>query len=438
MSLPVVAIVGRPNVGKSTLFNRIVGRREAIVHDQPGVTRDRKYGLADWSGRTFTVVDTGGYLPDSIDKIDQAVLQQIKEAILESDLVVFLVDAKTGLTEFDKELAVLLKKTGRPVLLAVNKVDTETKELHSAEFYALGFGDPITIAAVSGRNTGDFLDKVIASLPPGNHRMLEVDESVISLAIVGRPNVGKSSVVNALLGVDKLIVTDIPGTTRDAIDTKIKYYGQEFLLIDTAGLRKKSRITDAIEFYSTLRSLQSIQRCDVAVVIIDATLGVETQDLKIIAEAIRLNKGVVLTINKWDLIEKDADTARQYEQEIRETLRGNDFLPTVFISALTKQRVYKILELAKSVQAERRKTIRTAELNEFLAAVTRRYAPPSMDQKEVKIKYCTQVKSNPPVIAFFTNAPDSIKANYRAYLEKQFRERFGFFGVPVTLVFRKK
>jgi GTP-binding protein len=238
--------------------------------------------------------------------------------------------------------------------------------------------------------------------------------------------------------VDKLIVTDIPGTTRDAIDTKIKYYGQEFLLIDTAGLRKKSRITDAVEFYSTLRSRESILRCDVAVVIIDATLGVETQDLKIIAEAIRLNKGVVLAINKWDLIEKDADTARQYQQQIREALRGNDFLPTVFISALTKQRVYKVLELAKSVQEERRRTIRTAELNEFLAEVTRRYAPPSMDQKEVKIKYCTQVKSNPPVIAFFTNAPDSIKANYRAYLEKQFRERFGFFGVPVTFVFRKK
>jgi GTP-binding protein len=438
MSIPTVAIVGRPNVGKSTLFNRIVGGREAIVHDQPGVTRDRKYGLADWSGRTFTVVDTGGYLPDSADKIDQAVLQQIKEAILESDLVVFLVDAKTGLTEFDKELAVLLKKTGRPVLLAVNKVDTEAKELHGAEFYALGFGDPIPIAAVSGRNTGDFLDKVIATLPPGNHRMIKVDESVISLAVVGRPNVGKSSFVNALLGVDKLIVTDIPGTTRDAIDTKIKYYGQEFLLIDTAGLRKKSRITDAVEFYSTLRSRESILRCDVAVVIIDATLGVETQDLKIIAEAIRLNKGVVLAINKWDLIEKDADTARQYQQQIREALRGNDFLPTVFISALTKQRVYKVLELAKSVQEERRRTIRTAELNEFLAEVTRRYAPPSMDQKEVKIKYCTQVKSNPPVIAFFTNAPDSIKANYRAYLEKQFRERFGFFGVPVTFVFRKK
>lgn len=438
MTIPVVAIVGRPNVGKSTLFNRLVGGRAAIVDDQPGVTRDRKYALAEWSGHRFTLVDTGGYLPDSDDKIERAVVQQIQEAIKEADLIVFLVDAKAGLTEFDRVLSVLLKKSGRPVLLTVNKVDNDTRELHAFEFYELGFDEPTPVSAVAGRATGDFLDKVIGMLPNAPTLVENVNEASISLAIVGRPNVGKSSLVNALVGAEKMIVTDIPGTTRDAIDTVLKYYGQEFLLIDTAGLRRKSKVKDAIEYYSNLRSLESIKRCDIAILMIDAATGMETQDMRILGEAIRMNKGVIIAANKWDLIEKDSKTAREHETKIRETLKNNDYLPVIFVSATTKQRIYKVIEAAKVVSEERKKVLKTSELNEFLAAAIAHYAPPSMDQREVKIKYCTQVKSNPPVIAFFTNAPDSIQPNYRAYLEKQFRKWFGFVGVPLTLAFRKK
>lgn len=438
MNLPLVAIVGRPNVGKSTLFNRLLGGRDAIVNDQPGVTRDRKYGVAEWSGRRFTLVDTGGYLPGSADKIEQAVQEQIQQAITEADLIVFLVDAKTGLTEFDKELGVVLKKSGRPVLLTVNKVDTAVRELNALEFFELGFDEPVAVSAASGRNVGDFLDEVVARLPQAPPAIEPINDALISLAIVGRPNVGKSSLVNALVGAEKMIVTDVPGTTRDAIDSKIKYYGQEFLIIDTAGLRRKSKVKDAIEFYSNLRSLESIKRCDVAILMIDATSGMETQDMRILGEAIRMNKGVIIAVNKWDLVEKDSNTAREFEINIRETLKSNDYLPIVFISAITKQRIYKLIELAKAIQQERQKKLKTSELNDFLTEAIRRYAPPSMDQREVKIKYCTQVKSNPPVIAFFTNAPDSIKPPYRSYLEKQFRQRFGFVGVPLTFVFRKK
>jgi GTP-binding protein len=279
---------------------------------------------------------------------------------------------------------------------------------------------------------------VVAHFPKSPAGEILANGEFISLAIVGRPNVGKSSLVNALVGAEKMIVTDIPGTTRDAIDTKIKYYGQEFLLIDTAGLRRKSKVKDAVEFYSTLRSLESIKRCDVTILMIDATAGMEMQDMRILGEAVRLNKGVLIAANKWDLVEKDASTARTVEKEIRETLKNNDYLPIVFTSALTRQRVNKIIEIAHAISDERRKTLKTSELNDCLVEATTRYAPPSMDQREVQIKYCTQVKSNPPVIAFFTNAPNSIKPHYRAYLEKQFRQRFGFVGVPLTLAFRKK
>lgn len=436
--MSVVSIVGRPNVGKSTLFNRIIGRREAIVDDRPGVTRDRKYAAAEWAGKSFTLVDTGGYLPANQDKIEKAVYQQVQEAIQESDLVVFLVDAGTGLTALDEELAAMLKKANSRVLLTVNKVDNDSKELNCSEFFKLGLGEPVSLSALNSRKVGDFLDAVNSSLPDASESYQPTLAAEIALAVVGRPNVGKSSFVNALTGEDKLIVTEIPGTTRDAIDTRIKYYGEDFLLIDTAGLRKKSRVKDSIEYYSAVRSFESIKRCDVAMVMIDATAGLETQDQRILEEAVRLHKGVLLAVNKWDLIEKDANTAKEYERELKETLKSKYYLPIIFISAKTKKRVYKVLDLVKSIQKERKKTIKTSELNDFLNAVTRRYAPPSMDRREVRIKYCTQVKSNPPVIAFFTNAPRSIRSNYRSYLENQFRQRFGFFGVPLTLVFRKK
>ncbi len=438
MPLPIVTLVGRPNVGKSTLFNRIVRQRDSIVHDVPGVTRDRKYQRAEWSGRHFMLVDTGGYLPDSENEIERAIFKHLTAAIEESDLVVFMVDAKTGITAVDQEIARVLKRGGRKVLLAVNKVDHERRELDAAEFYGLGLDDVISISAVSGRQVGDFLDQVISHLPESQIADTDGSSPFISLAVIGRPNVGKSSFINAILGEERQIVTSIPGTTRDANDTIFKYYGQEFLIIDTAGLRRKSKVKESIEFYSTVRSLKSIQRCDIAILLLDATMGMESQDMRILQEAVRLNKGVVLAVNKWDLIEKDTHTAKRFEDEMRDALKNITYLPILFISALTKQRVFKVIEVAKSVHAERSKKIKTHELNDFLQQITERYPPPSMDQREVKLSYCTQVKSNPPVFAFFSNAPASIRSNYRAYIENQMRKRYGFLGVPLTLVFKRK
>ncbi len=438
MSLPIVALIGRPNVGKSTLFNRIVGGRQSIVDDMPGVTRDRKYMQTDWAGRSFILVDTGGYLPESGDLIEKAIYAQVLEAIEEADLIVFLVDARTGLTALDEEIGRLLKRSGRNVLLGINKVDNDKGELHAAEFHRLGLPNPVPVSAISGRNIGDFLDEVVAHFPETSGSGREDDSKYIKLAIIGRPNVGKSSFVNAVTGEQKQIVTPIPGTTRDANDTVFKYYGEEFLIIDTAGLRKKARVKEAVEFYSTLRSMQSIKRCDVAVLLVDATLGLESQDLRILNEAIKLNKGVVLVVNKWDLIEKETNTAREFETEMKDTLKSIRYLPILFISALTHQRLYKVIEVAKSVYEERKRTIKTPELNKFLEEIVRRNPPPSMDRREVKLKYCTQVKSGPPVFAFFSNAPKSIPANYRSYIENQFRARFGFFGVPLTFIFKTK
>lgn len=438
MRNPVVAIIGRPNVGKSTLFNRIIRRRDAIVDDQPGVTRDRKYAQAEWCGKSFILLDTGGFLPGSKDTLEKEIYRQVREAIEEADLVIFLVDAISGLSTLDEEIAQLLIKSDRQVLLGINKVDNSSRELNCAEFYQLGLGEPVSLSAANGRKVGDFLDEIISRLPDSTALAKSPEEHILSLAVVGRPNVGKSSFINALLGEEKLIVTEIPGTTRDAIDTKFKYYGQEFLLIDTAGLRKKSKIRDSIEFYSSLRGLRSIQRCDVAILMIDATTGLQAQDLRILNEAVKLKKGIILAVNKWDLIAKDSSTAKKYEDKMREALKSNNFFPILFVSAKTKQRIFKVIEIAKSVYEERKKTIKTSVLNKFLGEVTEHYSPPSMNRREVKISYCTQVKSNPPVIAFFTNAPKSIKSNYHSYLENQIRERFGFFGVPLTLVFRQK
>ncbi|MFQ5650867.1 MAG: ribosome biogenesis GTPase Der [bacterium] len=437
MSLPIVTLVGRPNVGKSTLFNRIIGQRASIVHDRPGVTRDRKYRQTEWAGRHFIVVDTGGYLPDSDDQIEQAIFEQLIGAMEESDLIILLVDAKTGLTALDEEIARTLKKSGRNVLLAINKADNEKREMESAEFFRLGLGEPVSISAISGRKVGDFLDTVISRFPEQNVAP-ESTSPYISLAVIGRPNVGKSSFVNAILGEERQIVTETPGTTRDANDTVFKYYGQEFLIIDTAGLRRKSKVKESIEFYSTVRSLQSIQRCDIAILIIEAASGLESQDMRILHEAIGFKKGVIIAANKWDLIEKDSSTAKQYEEKIRDSLKKLTYVPILFVSALNKQRIFKVIEMSKTVDAERKKTVKTPELNNFLARVIRKYPPPSMDRREVKINYCTQVKTSPPVLAFFCNAPKSIRPNYRAYLENQLRKEYGFLGVPLTLIFKKK
>ena len=438
MSKPILAIIGRPNVGKSTLYNRIIRKRDAIVDGQPGVTRDRKYTDADWNGVNFTLIDTGGYLPDTENLIHQAVLNQVHQAIAEADVIAFLVEVTTGITSIDEDIARILKRSTKQIILAVNKVDNESRELELGDFYKLGLGEPIPISAISGRNIGDFLDRVISLFPDSKGKYEKSEQPEIKIAVVGKPNVGKSSFVNAILGEDKLIVTDIPGTTRDAIDTLFKYYGHRFLLIDTAGLRKRSRVKEAVEYFSTVRSFSSIQRCDVAVVIVDAQDGITDQDKKVIEEAVRFKKGIILAVNKWDLIEKDARTAIEYERDIKDAIPYLSYLPIIFISALTNQRVFKVIEIASSIFQERGKKIKTSELNEFFEPIIKSTPPAAVGGKEIKIKYITQIKTKPPVFAFFCNHPKLIKANYRSFLENKFRQQFGFFGVPLTFVFRRK
>ncbi len=442
---PLVAIIGRPNVGKSTLFNRIIRKREAIVHETPGVTRDRNYAEADWVGYEFTLMDTGGYFSDSDNIIEQAVLRQVYDAIEEADCLILVVDAQTGVTATDAEIARILRRSEKKLLLTVNKIDDTQHEPGLADFYNLGLGDPAPISAASGRQIGDFLDRLVELLPASAKRQPSAEEEdksepaeALRLAVIGRPNVGKSSLVNAVLGHEQVIVTAIPGTTRDAIDTRLRYKEQEIVLIDTAGLRKTSRVKESIEFYSTVRTRDSIRRCDVAVVLFDALEQAVDQDLHIVSEAAKLQKGIIIGVNKWDLIEKDALTAKGLEKELREALRIYSYVPILFISAVTKQRVFKLLDVSLTVHRERQKQLRTADLNDFLQEAVRNYPPPSMEQREVKIKYCTQVKHAPPVIAFFCNHPTSIRANYRQYLENRFRARFGFAGVPLTFSFRKK
>lgn len=438
MNKPILAIIGRPNVGKSTLYNRIIRKRDAIVDDQPGVTRDRKYADAEWSGVNFTIVDTGGYLPDSENLIHQAVLNQVHQAIDEADVIAFLVDVTTGITVIDQEIARILKRCNKPIIVAVNKVDNEIRELEVPAFYQLGLGDPVPVSAINGRSVGDFLDLVIERFPAAKLSASGEEEPEIKIAVVGKPNVGKSSFVNAVLGQEKVIVTHIPGTTRDAIDTPFRYYGRRFLLIDTAGLRKRSRVKEAVEYFSTVRSVASIQRCDVAVVVIDAQDGITDQDKTVIHQAVQFKKGVVLAINKWDLIEKNADTAMEYQRRIREEIPYFSYLPVIFISALTRQRVFKVIESAQSVFEQRNKRIATSELNEYFEPIIAATPPAAVAGKEIKIKYITQIKASPPVFAFFCNHPKLIKANYRSFLENKLRERFGFLGVPLTLVFRRK
>jgi GTP-binding protein len=442
---PLVAIIGRPNVGKSTLFNRIIRKREAIVHETPGVTRDRNYAEADWIGYEFTLMDTGGYFPDSASLIDQAVLKQVYDAIAEADCLIFAVDAQTGVTATDAEIARVLRRSNRPLVLVVNKIDDTNHEPRLADFYNLGLGEPLPISAVSGRQVGDFLDRLVALLPASAKRRSPEEDTgkkeetgALHLAVIGRPNVGKSSLVNAVLGHEQVIVTAIPGTTRDSIDTRLRYKNQDLVLIDTAGLRKTSRVKEAIEYYSTVRTREAIRRCNVALILFDALEKAVDQDLHIVSEAARLRKGIVIGVNKWDLVEKDAVTAKAFEKELREALRIYSYVPILFISAKTRQRVFKLLEAAQTVNLERQKQLRTTELNEFLHNAVKMYPPPAMDRREVKINYCTQVKNAPPVFAFFCNHPTSIRPSYRQYLENRFRRRFGFEGVPLTFSFRRK
>ena len=435
MKIPLIAIVGRPNVGKSTLFNRLIGKREAIVDDQSGVTRDRNYGEGDWNGKRFRLIDTGGYVPESSDLFETAIREQVEVAIAEADSIIFLVDVKNGLNPIDKTIVDLLRQSGKKYFLVVNKVDAQVHAAGAAEFYSLGVDMVYDISALSGRQTGDLLDDITKDFPVD---VIEEDKR-LKIAVVGRPNVGKSSLTNALLGEERSIVTDIPGTTRDSLDSVLKYYGEEIVLVDTAGLRKKKKVEESIEFFSTLRTFKAISESDVTVLMLDVQTGFEKQDQKIIDEVVRWRKGLIIAINKWDLMEKETNTARDYENAIKDKLGSVDFAPVIFTSALTKQRIYKLIDLCKKVQGERTKKIPTSELNDAILAEIEKNPPPSSPTgKEVRIKFVNQVGDYYPIFLFFSNYPNHIPDHYRKFLERTIRRIYGFEGVPITVSFRQK
>ncbi len=436
MSTHLIAIVGRPNVGKSTLFNRIIGTQKAIVHDEPGVTRDRHYATAEWAGKQFTLIDTGGFVPASEEVFEKAIREQSQIAISEADKVIFMVDAHEGATGIDKEIAHILRKANKKVTLVVNKVDNASAEPATLEFHELGLGDPISLSALAGRKVGDFLDLITEDFSANNE---DSDKDTrLKLAVIGKPNVGKSSLVNAFTGEERSIVTPIAGTTRDPVDTVMKYHGEEIVFIDTAGLIKKKRLRDSVDFYSTVRTLRSIERCNVAMILFDANEPLENQDLHVVESAVARNRGVVIGVNKWDVIAKETNTAKLYEETLRARLRKFDYIPIVFISALTKQRIGKLLDVAKQVHTEMLKRVNTSELNDQLLADIQHYPPSTKTGKDIKIKYVTQVKANPPVFVFFANEPQLVTETYKRYLENRLRVRFGFSGVPLALSFRKK
>ena len=434
--MALVAIVGRPNVGKSTLFNRLTEDRLAIVDDQPGVTRDRLFGEVEWNGRVFSLVDTGGLVPRSAERFEAAIREQVMLTIEEADVILFVVDTETGPTDLDTEVAATLRKAKQPVIVVANKSDNPTRALDAAEFWALGFEQMFPLSALSGTGTGDFLDAVVWALP--DEEEAPDEDAPPRIAFVGRPNTGKSSLANRLLGRERSIVTDIAGTTRDAIDAQMTWGEREVVLVDTAGLRKKAKVQENVEFYSLLRTQRAIQSCDVAVLMVDAERGVESQDAKVLREAEDLKKGLVIAVNKWDLIEKETNTSRDMERAIRDRLGLMSYVPIVFVSALTGQRAGKVLDVALEVYDERRRRVPTARLNEVIEAAVRAQYPPAYRGTYIKINYGSQVRDEPPVFALFSNQPSGIPENYRRYLENKIREAFGFSGVPLTLSFRKK
>ncbi|HEX7412935.1 MAG TPA: ribosome biogenesis GTPase Der [Bacteroidia bacterium] len=430
----IVAIIGRPNVGKSTLFNRLTESRQAIVDSISGVTRDRHYGKAEWNGREFTVIDTGGYITGSDDVFEVEIRKQVQIAIDEANLLIFVVDSFDGVTRFDKDVAVLVRKSGKKCFLVVNKIDTPDKTPFASEFYSLGLGEVYPVSAASGGGTGDLLDEVIKALPNPED---DLEEKLPRIAIVGRPNVGKSSLTNALLGNERNIVTPVPGTTRDAINTRYNAFGNDFWLIDTAGIRKKAKVHEDLEFYSVMRSIRAIESCDVVLMMIDATTGLEAQDLSIFDLAVKNHKGVVILVNKWDLIDKDTNSAKKIEAEMKEKLAPFNDVPILFVSVLEKQRILKAIEVAIQVYNNRRQIIPTRKLNEFFEPVLSGYPPPALKGKYVKIKYVTQMKGIPMFI-FFCNLPQYVSESYKRYLENKLREHFDFTGVPIEIVMRKK
>jgi GTPase len=431
----IVAILGRPNVGKSTLFNRLIESREAIVHESSGVTRDRHYGKSLWNGVEFSVIDTGGYVEGSDDIFEEEIRKQVLLAIEEADVLLFLVDVKDGITELDKTIAGLLRKSNKKTLVVVNKVDNIGRQYEADVFYALGLGDIYKISSVSGSGTGDLLDDVVGSFTGAAEEDLP---ELPRIAVVGRPNVGKSTLINSLLGEERHIVTPIAGTTRDSIFTRYNKFDHDFYLVDTAGIRKKGKVTENIEFYSVMRSIRTIEYSDVCLLMIDAAQGIESQDLSILNIIHKNNKGLVILVNKWDLLEKVTNTARDYEKEILEKIAPFRNVPVVFISALTKVRIHKVIEKAMEVYNNRNRKIPTSTLNEVMLKAIEDYPPPALKGKFVKIKYVTQLPTHAPAFAFFCNFPKYVKEPYKRYLENQIRQNFDFTGVPIQIFMREK
>lgn len=431
----IIAIVGRPNVGKSTLFNRLTESREAIVDSVSGVTRDRLYGKCEWTGREFSVIDTGGYITGSDDVFEAEIRRQVQLAIDEASIILFVVDAEQGVTGMDEEVAQLLRQSEKPVMLVANKVDNAMRQTMSAEFYSLGLGEVFNISAVNGSGTGDLLDELVKKLPD---EAPEEDPDLPRIAVIGRPNVGKSSFINVITGSERNIVTNIAGTTRDSINTRYRMYNQDFLLVDTAGLRKKARVHENLEFYSVLRSIRAIENSDVCILMVDAERGFEAQDLSIFSLTEKNRKGVVILVNKWDLIEKDTRTAEKYREQILARLEPFTDVPVIFVSVLNKQRIYKAIEEAVAVYERRKTRISTSKLNDLMLPIIQNQPPPATKGKYVRIKFCTQLPTKTPAFAFFANLPQYVKEPYRRFLENRLRANFNFTGVPIQIYFRKK
>jgi GTP-binding protein len=436
MRLPTVAVIGRPNVGKSSLFNRFLKKQLAVVHEQPGITRDRNYAVCDWSGVSFRLVDTGGIVPQTKDLMEKLIFDQTEFAVNESDLVLFVVDSQVGPDPSDRKIAQRLLRAGKNSILVANKVDNDQLEREIFEFLSLGLGDPMPVSATIGRGIGELLDAVVASLPVAEKPTQE--EGAIRVAVVGRPNVGKSSFINRLIGEPRLLVTPIPGTTRDAVDTQFEYDEQRYILIDTAGLRRKYKVHENVEFYTTLRTIRAVEGCDVAVVLVDAQEGLRGQDQRILEEVLTNRRAAVLAVNKWDLVEKDSKTADQYTKSINAILAKYAYLPVIYVSALIGQRVTKVMAEVKKVYDESHKRIPTAQLNEFLQKALKKRHPPAKQGKHIKFNYVAQTEVAPPTFVFFTNHPKLVDKSYISYLGNQIRSEFGFAGVPFRMKFRRK
>lgn len=434
----IVAIVGRPNVGKSTLFNRLVGQRQAIVNDTSGTTRDRHYGKSDWGGHEFSVIDTGGYSTNSDDVFEEEIRKQVLLAIDEADVIIFMVDVVTGVTDLDQDVADILRRSPKHVVLVVNKVDNNDRIYGSHEFYGLGLGDPYCLCSMSGSGTGEIMDKVVELLPEDTNNEDDQYDDLPKITIVGRPNVGKSSITNALLGEERNIVTPISGTTRDSIHTRYNKFGMDFYLVDTAGLRKKTKVHEDIEFYSVLRSIRSIESSDVCILMLDATQGVESQDMNIFQLIVRNRKGCVIVINKWDLIEKETNTMKEYKETLERKLAPFNDVPIIFTSAITKQRILEVLQSAVKVYESRRRRISTSEFNEYMLPIIETTPPPAIKGKYIRIKYAQQLPTPTPQFAFFVNLPQYVKDHYRRFLENKIRDKWDFQGVPIQIYFRPK